>query len=95
MFIVVLLFIIVIIIFILNSWMDNNMVNALTPHLIGKRPNTYTFTKSLAEHVLLQEADNFPIAIFRPSIIGAAWKEPFEVGGHSSLSVSQEYEVSH
>ena len=57
------------------------MVNALTPHLIGKRPNTYTFTKSLAEHVLLQEADNFPIAIFRPSIIGAAWKEPFEVGG--------------
>lgn len=60
------------------GWMDNNMVNALTPHLIGKRPNTYTFTKSLAEHVLLQEADNFPIAIFRPSIIGAAWKEPFE-----------------
>lgn len=55
------------------------MVNALTPHLIGKRPNTYTFTKSLAEHVLLQEADNFPIAIFRPSIIGAAWKEPYEV----------------
>ena len=62
-----------------NSWMDNNMVNALTPHLIGKRPNTYTFTKSLAEHVLLHEADNFPIAIFRPSIIGAAYKEPFEV----------------
>lgn len=62
-----------------NSWMNNDMVNALTPHLIGKRPNTYTFTKSLAEHVLLQEADNFPIAIFRPSIIGAAWKEPFEV----------------
>ena len=59
--------------------MTNDMVNALTPHLIGKRPNTYTFTKSLAEHVLLQEADNFPIAIFRPSIIGAAWKEPYEV----------------
>lgn len=60
------------------GWMTNDMVNALTPHLIGKRPNTYTFTKSLAEHVLLQEADNFPIAIFRPSIIGAAWKEPYE-----------------
>ena len=65
--------------FILNSWMSDDMVNSLTPHLIGKRPNTYTFTKSLAEHVLLQEADNFPIAIFRPSIIGAAWKEPLEV----------------
>lgn len=67
-----------------NSWMTNDMVNALTPHLIGKRPNTYTFTKSLAEHVLLQEADNFPIAIFRPSIIGAAWKEPYEVSAQSS-----------
>ena len=64
--------------FVFNSWMDDNMVNALTPHLIGDRPNTYTFTKSLAEHVLLQEEDRFPIAIFRPSIIGAAWKEPFE-----------------
>ena len=63
----------------LNRWMDNNMVNALTPHLIGQRPNTYTFTKSLAEHVLLQEAEHIPIAIFRPSIIGAAWKEPWEV----------------
>lgn len=60
------------------GWMDNDMVNALTPHVIGKRPNTYTFTKSLAEHVLLQEVDNFPIAIFRPSIIGAALKEPYE-----------------
>lgn len=60
------------------GWMDNNMVNALTPHLIGNRPNTYTFTKSLAEHVLLQEVENFPIAIFRPSIIGAALKEPYE-----------------
>ncbi|KAK2565592.1 Fatty acyl-CoA reductase 1 [Acropora cervicornis] len=62
------------------GWMDNNMVNALTPHLIGNRPNTYTFTKSLAEHVLLQEVENFPIAIFRPSIIGAALKEPYEAG---------------
>ncbi|PFX13405.1 Fatty acyl-CoA reductase 1 [Stylophora pistillata] len=59
-------------------WMNDDMVNSLTPHLIGKRPNTYTFTKSLAEHVLLKEADNIPIAIFRPSIIGAAWKEPLE-----------------
>ena len=72
------------------SWMDNNMVNALTPHLIGNRPNTYTFTKSLAEHVLLQEVENFPIAIFRPSIIGAALKEPYEVSffsGHQDMTV--------
>lgn len=40
----------------------------LTPRLIGKRPNTYTFTKALAEHMLLKEAGNLPVAIVRPSI---------------------------
>ena len=55
------------------------MVNALTPYLIGTRPNTYTFTKSLAEHLLFQEASELPVAIFRPSIIGASLKEPVEV----------------
>lgn len=40
----------------------------LTPSLIGKRPNTYTFTKALTEHMLLKEASNLPVAIVRPSI---------------------------
>lgn len=74
------------------------MVNALTPHLIGKRPNTYTFTKSLAEHVLLQEVENFPIAIFRPSIIGAALKEPHEVSFFFSIKLmmkSSGYGIPH
>lgn len=40
----------------------------LTPTLIGKRPNTYTFTKALTEQMLLEEAKNLPVAIVRPSI---------------------------
>lgn len=40
----------------------------LTPSLIGKRPNTYTFTKALTEQMLLAEAGNLPVAIVRPSI---------------------------
>jgi hypothetical protein len=40
----------------------------LTPSLIGNRPNTYTFTKALAESMLLKEAGNLPVAIVRPSI---------------------------
>lgn len=40
----------------------------LTPSLIGKRPNTYTFTKALTEQMLLKEAGNLPVAIVRPSI---------------------------
>jgi hypothetical protein len=36
--------------------------------LIGGHPNTYTFTKNLAEAIILKEAANIPTAIVRPSI---------------------------
>lgn len=56
--------------------MDEDTLNYLTPRLIGLRPNTYTYTKALAEHVLVQEAGTLPLAIVRPSIVTAAWREP-------------------
>ncbi|XP_037993765.1 fatty acyl-CoA reductase 1 isoform X2 [Motacilla alba alba] len=59
------------------EWMDDDLVNDITPKLLGKRPNTYTYTKALAESVVQQEGANLNIAIVRPSIIGASWKEPF------------------
>ena len=40
-------------------------------------PNTYTLTKCLAEHLLVERAGDVPLAIVRPSIISAAWKRPF------------------
>jgi hypothetical protein len=40
----------------------------MTASLIGNRPNTYTFTKALAESMLMKEAANLPVAIVRPSI---------------------------
>lgn len=60
----------------LVDWMDDDTFNHLTPKLIGSRPNTYTYTKALAEHVLVQEAESLPLAIVRPSIVAAAWREP-------------------
>ena len=56
------------------------MIDQITPQLIGDKPNTYTYTKHLAEDLLIKEAGNMPIAIVRPSIVGAAWKEPLPVG---------------
>ena len=44
---------------------------------IGKHPNTYTFTKALAEKYLIENCAQIPIIIVRPSIVVAAWKEPF------------------
>ncbi|XP_069018729.1 fatty acyl-CoA reductase 1 isoform X2 [Embiotoca jacksoni] len=59
------------------DWMDDGLVTAMTPRLIGEHPNTYTFTKSLTEYLVQQEAGDLNVAIVRPSIVGASWKEPF------------------
>uniref|UniRef100_A0A8C1X1B7 Fatty acyl-CoA reductase n=1 Tax=Cyprinus carpio TaxID=7962 RepID=A0A8C1X1B7_CYPCA len=61
------------------EWMDDKLVSLMTPKLLGERPNTYTYTKALAEHLIQQERGNLNIAIIRPSIVGASWKEPFPV----------------
>ncbi|XP_046382375.1 putative fatty acyl-CoA reductase CG5065 isoform X2 [Ischnura elegans] len=58
------------------EWMDEDLLDSITPKLIGNRPNTYTFTKALAEHVLVEQSGSLPVAIVRPSIVTAAWKEP-------------------
>ncbi len=53
------------------------MLALSTKKLIGNKPNTYTYTKWIAETLLEQEAENLPIVLVRPSLIGASWKEPF------------------
>lgn len=58
------------------EWMDDSMVSMITPKLIGGKPNTYTYTKHLAENLILKEAQDLPLTIIRPSIVTAAWKEP-------------------
>jgi len=45
--------------------------------LIGSFPNTYTFTKNLAEKTLLKNKGNLTVCLFRPSIIAASHLEPF------------------
>ncbi|KAL8568138.1 hypothetical protein ACOMHN_027661 [Nucella lapillus] len=58
------------------EWMDSETVEALTRKLIGSRPNTYTYTKAMGETLLLEETKGLPVAIVRPSIVGASWEEP-------------------
>ncbi|VDM74942.1 unnamed protein product [Strongylus vulgaris] len=58
------------------QWMDNDMINLITPKLLGKRPNTYTLTKALAESQLVEDAKQLPVIIIRPSIVGAMWRDP-------------------
>ncbi len=43
----------------------------------ASHPNTYTLTKSLGEHLLLEARGGIPLSIVRPSIITATWRRPF------------------
>ncbi|KYO44734.1 fatty acyl-CoA reductase 1 [Alligator mississippiensis] len=61
----------------LVEWMDESIIEDITPKLIGEWPNTYAYTKALTEYLLQQEKANLNIAIIRPSIVGASWHEPF------------------
>jgi len=51
-------------------------VEKQTKKLLGRYPNTYTFTKSLAEHMFLKKRGNLPLAICRPAIINAVNRDP-------------------
>ena len=61
----------------LCEWMSADMQNMITPKLLDGSPNKYVFTKSLAENLIVEECGDMPVAIVRPSIVTASWKEPF------------------
>ncbi|VEN63880.1 unnamed protein product [Callosobruchus maculatus] len=56
--------------------LDDDMLAAITPTILGDHPNTYSFTKCVAEEVVKTEGKNLPIALYRPSIVIATVKEP-------------------
>ncbi len=44
--------------------------------LVGTCPNTYIYTKSVAEQLLKEEKGDIPLVIVRPSIVMGSAKEP-------------------
>lgn len=54
--------------------LDDDSLIAETPNIIKNHPNSYTFTKHLAEHEV--KNGRVPAAIVRPSMITGSWKEP-------------------
>ncbi|CAH2242543.1 jg2565, partial [Pararge aegeria aegeria] len=57
---------------------DDTTLNAVTPKYLGELPNTYVFTKQLAEHVVAEQKGILPIVIMRPSIVISSFREPVE-----------------
>ncbi|EDV90840.1 putative fatty acyl-CoA reductase CG5065 [Drosophila grimshawi] len=52
-------------------------LNRLADYIKGPHVNTYTFTKSIAEQIVSSYKDIIPIVIVRPSIVTAAYREPY------------------
>jgi len=59
--------------------MSDSMFDDITADILRQWPNTYTFTKAIAERLLLDERGHVPAVIFRPSIVTASLKEPISV----------------
>ncbi|XP_059061576.1 fatty acyl-CoA reductase wat-like [Achroia grisella] len=58
------------------SELDEGLVDAILPTLLGKRPNTYCFTKAIAEEAVRKHGEGMPICIVRPSIVLSTYEEP-------------------
>jgi alcohol-forming fatty acyl-CoA reductase len=59
-----------------NEWMDEEIMNSFTSKLLGPHPNTYTYTKRLAEILVERQYPSLPACIVRPSIVSPAFSEP-------------------
>ncbi|KAK9496653.1 hypothetical protein O3M35_013088 [Rhynocoris fuscipes] len=55
---------------------DPQALTILTDKYLNGLPNTYVFSKSLAEAIVWEVRDKIPLVIFRPTIVIASWKEP-------------------
>ncbi|KAJ0182878.1 hypothetical protein K1T71_000854 [Dendrolimus kikuchii] len=58
------------------SGLDDKLVEAILPTILGKRPNTYCFTKAVAEEAVRKYGEGMPICIVRPSIVISTYEEP-------------------
>lgn len=52
----------------MHNSVSSETFEKMAPALIGKFPNTYTYTKALGEQVIQEEAKGLPVGIFRPAI---------------------------
>ncbi|XP_046738977.1 putative fatty acyl-CoA reductase CG5065 [Diprion similis] len=55
---------------------SEDVMKYVSKPILGEWPNTYSFTKAIAEGVVAEYASDLPFAIFRPSIVTSAYKSP-------------------
>lgn len=60
----------------LVQWLDDEAIDLITPKLLHPHPNTYTYSKRLAETLVANEYPNLPCCIARPSIVTPSYSDP-------------------
>lgn len=58
--------------------LDEEEAEEITPKLLDKWPNTYAFTKALAEEQVRKKCNGLPVGVFRPAIVVSTYTEPME-----------------
>lgn len=56
--------------------LDDKSLDNITPTILSKWPNTYTFTKALSEDLIRMNGKSLPIGMFRPAIVTSSVREP-------------------
>ncbi|XP_057663817.1 fatty acyl-CoA reductase wat-like isoform X1 [Diorhabda carinulata] len=60
----------------MSDILSEKLLDTLTPTILDKYPNTYAFTKQIAEDVVKTHGENLPVGITRPSVVISTYKEP-------------------
>ncbi|XP_056632915.1 putative fatty acyl-CoA reductase CG5065 [Diorhabda sublineata] len=60
----------------ITKWLNSDALESATPSIIAPHPNTYTYSKRLAETLVADEKDHLPVCIVRPAIVIPAVNEP-------------------
>jgi fatty acyl-CoA reductase len=60
----------------LISWVPEPLLDQMAPQIMENRPNTYIFTKAMAENLVQKFQGRLPVAIVRPSIVVPSQAEP-------------------
>lgn len=62
----------------MSEWMSDEAMESMQKELLGPHPNTYTYTKRLAEILVQREyARGLPVCIIRPTVVMPTYRDPF------------------
>ncbi|CAG7704888.1 unnamed protein product, partial [Allacma fusca] len=73
--------------------MPPEWLSSVNEKILEQHPNTYSFSKRMAENLVESFKDQLPVCIVRPAAILAACKGPFPGWNDTSASISQFYHL--